>query len=304
MIISKIRITLLALSLLFTTSKIFAQQPLTADAGPDQVICSDINLGIDTTIIGGQPSALGGVPPYSYTWSFTYPSPFISNAILYGSDLLNDTTLANPKIISSTGGNETDLPYLVLIVTDANGTTAKDSIRLFFSQFMMTLGGSYSYYIVQGDSVLCSYSDVFGGIGTPSYLWTPNDGLIDSTNHDFWTKPDTTVHYMVTITDSLGCSQSGQEGIVIVNVFPVGIEDGTPNTNIKVFPNPAADFLQVETLNGPFKNGEIFTIYDMLGKEVLSTLIQSELQKVDVSQLARGSYSFVIGEGSGKIVLK
>jgi hypothetical protein len=305
MIVSKIRITLLAFSLFFTTNTIFAQQPLTVDAGSDQAICNEINNGIDTTIIGGQPTATGGIPPYTYSWNFVYPIPFLTSGTIYASDLLNDTTIANPLIISSAGPNETNLPYMVLTVTDSIGNTASDSIHLIFSQFAMHLGGSMGYYVTQGDSIHCSYGDVSGGVGNnPTHLWTPNQGLLDSTNYDFWTKPDTTIHYTLTITDSIGCSQTGQQGIVIVYVFPLGIENDQPNTNIKVYPNPASDFIQVETMNGSSKIGDTFTLHDMLGKAVLSTVIQSKLQQIDVSQLARGSYSFVIGEGTGKVILK
>jgi hypothetical protein len=294
---------ILLLSFAFLSSTIvFAQNPLTADAGLDQAICVEINSGVDSSIIGGQPSATGGVPPYSYSWSFTLMDP--SGYETHASHFLNDTTLANPMVVdySNHYNNDTNFPYLYLTVTDATGATCMASTRITVSTFVVTLGGTVSFYITQGDSVHCFGGDVSGGMGPSTYLWTPNHGLIDSTNYEFWTKPDTTTRYTLTITDSVGCSQSGQEGIVAVTVFPLGIKDGIPNPKISVYPNPASDYIQVER-KGQWEN-ETFSMYDMTGKEVLKSPIQSELQQIDVSQLARGSYTFIIGGSTGKIVLR
>lgn len=279
----------------------FTQTPLTADAGIDHAICVRINTGVDSSIIGGQPSVTGGVPPYSYSWSFTLIDP--SGYETHASHFLNDTTLANPMVVNYSNyyNDHSNLPYLYLKVTDSTGATSMDSIRITFSTFVMTLGGTISFYITQGDSVHCFGGDVSGGIGPSTYLWTPNHGLIDSTNYEFWTMPDTTTRYTLTITDSLGCSQSGQEGIVAVTVFPVGIENG-PKTSLKVYPNPASDYLQIER-KGQMET-ETFSLYDITGKEILKTQIHSELQQIDVSQLAKGSYTYLLGKSTGKVVLR
>ena len=168
----------------------------------------------------------------------------------------------------------------------------------------MTLGGPIHFYVTVGDSILCSGADVGGGIGANSVLWTPNQGLIDSTSFYFWAKPDTTTAYTATITDSMGCSQSGLEGIVVVNVFALGIEGVKPNSNISVYPNPASGFIQIETRNGKLNDKSIFTLYDILGKDILSTSIHSKQQQIDVSKLARGSYSYRMGNSTGRIVLR
>ena len=45
------------------SNQIFAQ--LSVDAGVDTIICKGI-WGVDTTEIGGNPTALGGIEPYKY----------------------------------------------------------------------------------------------------------------------------------------------------------------------------------------------------------------------------------------------
>lgn len=287
----------------FLQSSIIAQTPLTAYAGADQVICSTMENGIDSHFIGGQPSAIGGVPPYTYSWSFSYSPPW-TNDISYASEFFNDTSLANPTLTWMEISNWAEIPSFVLTVTDAVGNTSIDSTQILMSSFNAILP-EYYYFINQGDSFYMSFGpDVFGGTGTLTWLWRPNHGLIDSTNTTFWAKPDTSIEYYVTVTDSMGCEQNGGRGLVNVTVYPLGIEDGKSSLNIKIYPNPASNYLNIETSNGGVNNGSRFTLYDMLGKEVLSTLIQLESQQIDVSKLARGSYTFTIGNSTGKVVLR
>ena len=166
----------------------------------------------------------------------------------------------------------------------------------------MTLGGPQTFYVTQGDSVYCYGNSMFGGIGPLTVNWNPVHGVFSYDNQAFWASPDTTTSYTLTVTDTVGCIQTGTENDVTVVVFPLGIKDGIPSTNIRVYPNPASDYIQVER-KGQLEN-ETFSLYDITGKEVLRSQIQSELQQILVSQLAKGSYTFIIGESTGKIVLR
>ena len=293
----------LFLSSVLIQSALIAQTPLTANAGSDQVICSTMDNGIDAHFIGGQPSATGGVPPYTYSWSFSYSPPWTSNTS-YASDFFNDTSLAHPTLTWMDISNWPDIPPFVLTVTDAAGNTSIDSTQILMSSFVAILP-EYYYFINQGDSFHMSFGpDVGGGTGSLTWLWRPNHGLIDSINATFWAKPDTSINYYVTATDSVGCVQKGGSSLVQVVVYPLGIEEGISGMKVKIYPNPASSYLQIETVNGVVNNNIRFTLYDMLGKEVLSTLIQTELQQIDVSKLARGNYSFVMGTATGKLVLR
>ena len=289
-------ITLISLS--FST---IAQTPLTANAGSDQVICSAAFGGIESHFIGGQPSASGGIPPYTYSWSFACSPPWTSDTS-YASDFFNDTTLSNPTLIRMDIKNWPQIPPFVLTVTDNNGEIAVDSVQLFMSRFDIFLI-LYGLGITQGDTIYSDIPpDVVGGTGPISWLWKPNHGLIDSTHFLFIASPSHSINYYVTATDSLGCSQQGQIDFIQVEVFPVGIEDGIPNTTIKVYPNPASDFIHIERIENA--TIEQFILYDMLGKEVLRSALNQTTETIDISNLARGNYSFVIGKDQGKIILR
>ncbi len=49
-----------------------AQAPLVANAGTGKVVCPGASFSI-----GGAPSASGGTPPYTYSWS---PATYLTNA--------------------------------------------------------------------------------------------------------------------------------------------------------------------------------------------------------------------------------
>ncbi len=80
-------------------------QSLTADAGPDQ----EVDTGAPVQI-GGSPTASGGAPPYTYSWSPT--------------EGLDDPTAANPIATPNT-----NITYRVT-VTDAEGVRAEDEVTL------------------------------------------------------------------------------------------------------------------------------------------------------------------------------
>jgi hypothetical protein len=117
-------------------------------------------------------------------------------------------------------------------------------------------------------------------------------------------KPEHSISYYVTATDSVGCSETGNPNLVHVTVFPLGIEDGLPNTNIKIYPNPATSYIEIEISSKNISNSEYFTLIDMHGKEVYSIQITSNKQQIDVSELASGNYSYIMGGFTGKIVIR
>ena len=291
-----------AIIISFFSFNTFAQTSLTADAGADQHVCVDIHTGLDTSQIGGMPSALGGIPPYHYSWEFTFTDAM--GFITHASHFLNDTSLANPLInnyIYYNSSTDPQLPYLVLTVTDSIGAISKDSIIITFSSFGMSLGGPSTYYVEKGDSVFCHGNVVFGGIDTLYSTWNPNHGILSMENQGFWASPDTTTSYTLTVTDAVGCTTTGPENDVTVVVYPLGIED-VENTKVKIYPNPATDFLNIEREEN--SKDESLVIYDITGKEVFRTTLSSLTQTIDVSNLARGSYSLVIGEVTRKVVLR
>jgi hypothetical protein len=86
----KIFLTILSLFLYKVT---FAQ--CDANAGADVHLCPADN-GV---VMGGVPTAVNGIPPFTYEWAMTPVSTgMTSKPFLYASDFLNDTSISNPQI--------------------------------------------------------------------------------------------------------------------------------------------------------------------------------------------------------------
>ena len=83
---------------------------LMADAGQDSAFTNPNDL--NSFFIGGNPSALGGTPPYRYEWAPSTP--------------LDDETLSNPQITNQTVGQQT---YQLTVFDDRN-CTAVDSVMI------------------------------------------------------------------------------------------------------------------------------------------------------------------------------
>jgi hypothetical protein len=79
--------------------------PIVTDAGPDRIIVSGTS-----TVIGGSPTASGGIQPYNYSWTPTTG--------------LNDSTLDNPT------ASPTSTTTYSVTVTDNKGCTGSDSMTL------------------------------------------------------------------------------------------------------------------------------------------------------------------------------
>ncbi|MCI5058363.1 MAG: T9SS type A sorting domain-containing protein [Flavobacteriales bacterium] len=149
---------------------------ITVDAGSPNV-CSG-----GTVQLGGSPTAVGGVVPYSYLWT---PSWSLTNV-----------NTANPI----TSGCDT---MYTVSVTDANGCTGTDSIYVSCATSLQADAGA--------DDTICPGTFVLGGLnpaigGTPPYnfAWSPASLLNDATiGNPIGFACDTT--YVLSVTDDNGC---------------------------------------------------------------------------------------------------
>ncbi len=257
-----------------------------ADAGDSSIV---LCYG-DTITLGGNPSAFNGVPPYTYSWSI---EPVQVGALrFYASHFLNDTTLSNPEMTESWG----EKLEFFLTVTDANNCTSRDSIRILFSQYTIGLG-FISRTINKGDSVyLNNGSNIGGGIGSKKYVWRPNHGLRDSTSLSFWAKPDSSIEYYLTVTDSVGCHVEGPPYYKITVNPTSNPEAKALNQRIRFFPNPASELLRWET--GGLKINEI-RIVDVLGRDI--KILNKDRNEGNISGLPTGVYFIVFDTAYGLV---
>lgn len=164
--------------------------PPLADAGFDGTYCHGIAL-----TIGGAPSASAGTPPYTYVWT---PSAGLSSA-----------SVANPAASPSVSTTYR------LLVTDAHGCSAADSIRVSVGSALTVDAGM--------DRTICyNTTTVIGGPpvgGTPpfTYVWTPSAGLNDATAETPVASPLTSTTYHVAVTDANGCGATDTVRITVDN---------------------------------------------------------------------------------------
>ncbi|MBC8266088.1 MAG: hypothetical protein H8E84_03890 [Flavobacteriales bacterium] len=223
----------------------------------DTAICS-YNLGGGNSLpftLGGNPSIVGGVAPFNYSWSidtFTaFPFSPTLNYVVYASHFLDDTTSSNPTLNSLfySGGSQ----VFYLTITDANGLSCVDTFRCHSSEWMITMWDAGDNVIL-GDSIeIFPNVGMEGAIAPFTYVWSPSTFLSDTTVCCPWSSPTTFISYSVVVTDSIGCQISSSFDVF---VLPTSIEEQSQNkTLLKV-----TDVLGRKSKGT--KNTPLFYIYD------------------------------------------
>ncbi len=249
---------------------------LIADAGDDTIFCV---TDIEGSTIGGNPTAIGGIPPYYYTW---YSKVQIINHTYYASTFLNDTSIANPSF-----KDYHDTLKFFIEVKDSIGSTATDSVTIIFSQFVYCLLECLEF-INEGDSVQLNHC-VFGGIPPYKYSWSPQESLSDATIPNPWAKPDTTTIYKLTIIDSAGCEA---QSTCDIYVFPTNIDyHYSKNRYLKIFPNPinSQAYIIIEDLRYKKLRLEILNINGVIIKEINIT---NRLTSFNIKELKPGIFLY------------
>ncbi|MFN8285574.1 MAG: Ig-like domain-containing protein [Chitinophagales bacterium] len=179
---------------------------LQVDAGPNKIFCSGGALAT-CTLIGGSPTAQFGTGPYTYQWS-----PVLG--------LINATT-ANPC------ASPLNTTTYYVTVTDQNGCSSVDSVTVTVSPQMAVDAGLDTLICFGTDVVLGGNPAVVGGTTPYVYAWTPSQFLNGTAiPHPTAQGVTSNVTYTLTVTDSLGCTNSDN---VTIGLRPLPIADaGTP----------------------------------------------------------------------------
>lgn len=273
----------------------FGYSQCIADAGADIHRCSP-----DSTVqLGGNPSAIGGTPPYTYKWSMN-PIPTSSGSIpyIFASNMLDDTTSANPNFVY-TGSFLDTLITFYLTITDDVGCQSMDSIVLTTTLFWEHLL-THEYIINQGDSVFLNQQpNICCGFGNTSYIWSPSHGLSDTAlSAGFWAKPDTSIVYKATVTDSKGCQKSGSP-FYFIQVTTIGINElFEDQSDILIYPNPTSGNLFLVLYKDiVVKEIKLFSIN---GMEL--NLQKENLDFIELKQISSGIYIVEIHFMSDEII--
>lgn len=249
-----------ALGFIYTPS---FSQLLVANAGTNTSVCAQL----DSVKIGGNPSAVGGTPPYTYQWSPT--------------SSLDNFQIANPNAFPSTNTSYT------LTVTDSTGFSSTDVVDV-----MVDPGPS----IVAGPDLTITGGNFTNlqASGGDSYIWYPQSELNNPAISNPQAEPVATTTFCVVGTGANGCKNYDcmilyvipSDTLIIYNVF-------TPNDD------GDNDVLYIGNL-GKFPNNTL-EVYNRNGKLVFR---QAKYQntwngKIDGSDLPAATYYVVIDPGDG-----
>ncbi len=291
----------LRLILVFIIFSVQVKSQCVAHAGRDTILCAEYGLG--GFQLGSEPTATGGEAPYTYRWAFR-DSFLIWNVTfqVYASDLLDDTTSANPQLIATF--SEYNYHYFYLTVTDSIGNQCYDTIRVRTSNWITSLE-NFPATIHLGDSAIIT-PFIFGGIEPVSYSWTPNYCLANPHAISTMSSPDTTTWFTLTMIDSAGCQVIDH---FLVNVLPTGIFDINSKTEeLFLYPNPCFEKIDL-SVNSKLEYKTDVRIIDDMGREV-KCLTQfpihmgSNYIPINTRELYAGTYFILMKIGGKQCIRK
>ena len=268
-----IKVIFTALLCFFLSNECLSQ--LIADAGNDTAFCAS---NWEEAVIGGNPSAKDGTPPYQYAWSAEYK---YAGHTYTASHMLVDTTVANPVFRDYFN----DSAVFHLMVTDSKDSIAYDSVTVRFSDYIICLG-ECRHYISIGDSVNLGHC-IQGGIPPYQFSWTPEESLSDPNSESPWAKPKTNTTYVLLMIDSIGC-QAGFYCRVYIDHSGIQTE-GSSVDHLQIYPNPAQDIIKITINHSEFLYSTL-EIYNTEGKLVRRLLVNEPEVILEVNNLLHGLY--------------
>lgn len=149
----------------------------------NDTICTAGNV-----LLGGSPTATGGVSPFTYVWT--------------PSSGLNDATIANPIATVTT------TTTYVLVVTGTNACTGTDTITVNYNALgpVAEAGGGGSNTLCSGGTIMLGGNPAASGGTSPySYSWIPTTGLSNSNIENPIATITADVTYTLAVIDSVGC---------------------------------------------------------------------------------------------------
>lgn len=206
-----------------------------------------VEAGNDTVICPATSAQLNGQGAGSFSWS---PGAQVSNP-----------SIPNPTTTPTTA------TYFFLTVTDANGCTNVDSVRVsFYPNSQVTTGPDTS--ICEGEPVQLFASSM------DRYTWSPSGSLSNPSARQPIANPSTTTVYTVVGGDVNGCTSSATQTVTVHPVpdIALGVADTQicPNTDLQLFAtggvlyswSPASS-LSNASLSNPIASPNSSTVYSL-----------------------------------------
>jgi hypothetical protein len=145
-------------------------------------------------------------------------------------------------------------------------------------------------------SISKSNDSLIATSGFANYQWFKDLSLLTGQNQNVY-KPSFSGTYSVNVTDSNNCSFASS-GFVYVHKDPTSSISTSMSEKFNVFPNPAIDFINIESDMFAQKDCQIM-VYSIDGKLVIAQEVKTRdaLQTLSISDLSNGSYILRLVQG-------
>ena len=125
-------------------------------------------------------------------------------------------------------------------------------------------------------------ANAFGGSGEYTYSWTNAEILDDATIQNPTATPTESGEITFTVTVSDG-ENTVEASVTVIVLLCDGVEEQILN-NVNIFPNPAQDFIMIDS-----ENVEFVELIDIYGRVITSAEINGET-RIEMSDFADGIY--------------
>ncbi len=203
---------------------------------------------------------------------------------------------------------------------DANGIATTGTINT----TTQTISGGIAYTL-RPDSIVGWYkcTPVSGDNGFAEILLLGSGGISDTIGHARFLTPATTVstwtrfsvpidyYNMNPVVKSIWILSSSKDAVThnvgstaffddldLIFVLPTAITEQTFN-QISIYPNPVSDYLTIKN-NSDSKS--VLSLFDMAGRKVAEEKIESDLQAIKVSSLAKGMYIYTLSNAQNSVI--
>jgi hypothetical protein len=128
-----------------------------------------------------------------------------------------------------------------------------------------------------------------------TYIWNITNGIIvsgqgtNSVNVQFISAGSSKIS--VLISNSQGCSDSNSLNL---NIGSVGLEKINSSSDFIIYPNPTKSEINFN-FDSKLKNSS-FRLMDMMGRIIMSGIIESEKQSINLSSFSDGVYLLNLGD--------
>lgn len=276
-------------------SKIQAELPgQGSQAGNCNMAALEANAGSDTSYcnfdgfirLGGTPTARGGLLPYSYSWSCLYPEP--GSLEVQINELLDNPESSNPLMEDVTAIDDT--LGIIVEVQDRFLNHAVDTVELIISSLLAKEQALEYPGMEAGDSIMISPTGIVHGIAPFSYSWTPESGLSDPSVENPKAAPDSSISYVVEVSDALGCSTSEEITLTVLRALTNTLRMADQH-QIRVYPNPLSVSSTIDIVGHDTETLEL-KVYNALGQLVLQERFNKSYP-IGKQAMGPGFYAFV-----------